>query len=386
MPARTRVILNDRALRSPRTGVGHYIIELLAALARQTPDIDLLPFYSRCFSLRRHQKTATSDPSASGASVYRPARRPPAWLRRIAQDTYFAAFEAYAVLRGYSLYHEPNHIPAPWHGPILTTMHDVSVIRHPQWHPPDRVTWYDRDFAAGLARTHHFIAVSEFTRREMVDLLGVDARRITVIPLGARTIFHPRPPDEVRARLHERNLPNACVLYVGTIEPRKNVPGVLAAYARLPASLRAQHPLVLAGVSGWGQENVEALIRENLLDGVRVLGYVSDEDLAYLYNAARVLVWPTFYEGFGLPPLEAMASGTPVISSSISSIPEVVGDAGILIEPRDVDALTESLRRVLEDDALAESLIIRGLARSRLFSWSRCAAEHATLYRRFATE
>ncbi len=377
-PARCRVILNDRAVRGPLTGVGHYVLELLRALPDVAPDIGVLPFYQTCLSRRRAVPVRAS--LAPG-----PPRRWPAWIRPVAHEAYHLAFDLAATLGRFSLYHEPNHIPAPWHGPILTTVHDLSVLRHPEWHPLDRVRWYERDFMASLPRSTHFITVSAFSRSEMVNLLGVGCGRISVIPLGVRAVFHPRPAADVRAWLTSEHLPPEYVLFAGTLEPRKNLPAVLDAYSRLPRGLRDRFPLLLAGMTGGRREELADRLRDNALENnVRVLGYVDDEALARLYCGARLLVWPSFYEGFGLPPLECMASGTPVIASSVTSIPEVVGDAGLLVDPHDPGAIGDALHRVLEDDGLAEDLSARGLERAKRFSWRTCAATHADLYRRFA--
>ncbi len=378
-PAGPQIIFNDRALRNPRTGVGHYITELLGALPGVAPDIRVLPFYEKI--LRRAGRTDRGTRPADA-----PARRPAAWTRRLAQELYAAAFEGAGTLGGYQLYHEPNHIPMPWHGPIVTTVHDLSVLRHPEWHPADRVDWYGRDFEIGVARTTHFLSVSEFTRQEMVDLLDLDPDRITVIPNGVRPIFHPRPVQQARRWLGTAGLPEGFILFVGTIEPRKNLETLLAAFAGLPPGLRSRLTLVVAGMTGWAREGLHAMAqRHGVADRVRGLGYVGDEDLAWLYCGARLLAWPSLYEGFGLPPLEAMACGTPVITSNCSAMPEVVGDAGLLVDPRNPRGLRDAMAAVLEQPDFAQTLAHAGLERSRQFTWQQSAAAHAQIYRRFAT-
>jgi len=378
---RARVILNDRPLRRPWTGVGHYIAQLIAALREHDPELDLLPFYQTYVA--RGPDAGPRRPPVAPGTRYQP-RWPPR-LRHVVQDAYNAALGTIGRVGGYQVYHEPNHIPGHWPGAIVTTIHDLSALRCPAWHPPDRVRWYERDFFAALPRSRHFITVSQFSKREMVDLLGIEPDRITVIGLGPRAIFHPRPAQAVAAWLTPHGLPRDYLLYVGTIEPRKNIDGLLAAYAGLPPATRQRVPLLMAGMGGWGRRSAETLVRHHGLDGqVHLLGYVEDEELAYLYAGARALVWPTFYEGFGLPPLECMASGTPVISSNTSSIPEVVGDAGILVDPNDAPQIGRAIARVLDDRQFARSLAARGLERSRTFSWPRAAAGHAAIYRRLA--
>lgn len=389
---RCRVMVNDRCLRNPTTGVGRYVTELLAGLAEVAPEVETWAFYSwlrrREVSRAARETDAAEIPPpvglASASRGMRPPHRSPDWMRRCMQGAYDAVFAFAGTAAGYRLYHEPNHIPMPWDGPIVTTVHDVSVLRHPAWHPADRVAWYERDFAAGVARTTHFIAVSEFTKREMVELAGIDAGRISVVPLGVRAAFSPRPVDEVAAWCRSSGgvIVPGYLLYVGTIEPRKNVPGLIEAYARQPATLRTKHPLVIAGMAGWGQQEVLTLAeRHGVAGDVRVLGYVADAALPMLYNAAAALVWPTLYEGFGLPPLEAMACGTPVISSDAASVPEVVGDAGVLVNPYDSSALAEAMRVVLEDGPGRERLRAAGLARAAAFTWSACARRHGEIYR-----
>jgi len=376
MPASgPRVIVNDRVLWGPRTGIGHYVAELISGLREADPGVELLPFY-QMYLARLLRRPGERRPS-------RPCARPPSWLRPTVEKLYQAAFARVGRLCGCQLYHEPCNIPGPWDGLILTTIHDLSVIRYPQWHPADRVQWYQSQFEAALARSEHFVAVSEFTKREMVELLAISPERITVIHAGPRPAFRPRPPDQVRTWLAARGLPAQYLLYVGTLEPRKNLDGILAAYSRLPSSIREGCPLLLAGSAGWQHEAIDRLVRGHGLQAqVRALGYQDDQALAMLYAGARALVWPSFYEGFGLPPLEAMATGTPVISANSSSIPEVVASAGILVDPHDVGQISAAIRAVLEDRVLAEALSQRGLRRSREFSRLRFAAEHAALYRR----
>lgn len=375
-----RVMINDRCLRNAQTGVGRYVNELLAALPKVDPGIDILAFYRTYFTRGKSRST-----NRLGAAIgVKPPRRAPDWVRRGLLAGYELAFETHGAFHGFRLYHEPNHIPGDWNGPVITTVHDLSVVRHPEWHPADRVRWYERSLLPSLPRSAHFITVSEFTRQEMIELLGVAPERITAIPLGVRTEFAPRPAKAVRARLAERGWPAEYLLFVGTMEPRKNVPGLLAAYAHLPPELRRRFPLVIAGAGGWGMHPLaDEIAAAGLTGQVQILGYVADEDLGWLYAGARALVWPTFYEGFGLPPLECMATGTPVITTNVASLPEVVGDAGLLVDPHDTTALAEAMRRIAEDDEFAADLARRSCLRSEAFTWEQCAAEHAAIYRRY---
>jgi len=375
-----RVILNDRVLFRPWTGVGHYVAQLLVALRAERRDIAVETFLSRWKTPRAGQ----SEPS--GIDRY---RQPPllqrvraSWpVRRAAQTAYRFVFGLGA--RSYDLYHEPNHIPIRCRRPTVTTIHDLSVLEHPEWHPADRVRWYEREFRAGLSQTRRFLAVSEFTRSRMVQLLDLSPEVIDVTPLAARPAFRPPSPEviaEVCARL---SLPPRFFLFVGTLEPRKNVAGLLEAYAALPARLRRQCPLVLAGGWGWKTEALAARLEaHDLRNDVRLLGYRRDPELAALYARCTAFVWPTLYEGFGLPPLEAMACGAPVIVSRVASLPEVVGNAGILLDPHDSAAWTAAMRRMAEEAEWRAEWQLRSLARAKRFSWERCAAATIACYRR----
>jgi glycosyltransferase involved in cell wall biosynthesis len=177
------------------------------------------------------------------------------------------------------------------------------------------------------------------------------------------------------------DLPERFVLFVGTLEPRKNLMRLVQAYAGLPASVRRHVSLVIAGGPGWLSETLRREVAERgLADRVRFIGYVRDEDMAPLYSLATVFAYPSLYEGFGLPVLEAMACGVPVLTSNVSSLPEVAGGAAVLVAPTDVDAIADGLTQLLDDTALAAKLVARGLEWSTNFSWDRCARETLAVY------
>ncbi|MGE0478888.1 MAG: glycosyltransferase family 4 protein [Phycisphaerae bacterium] len=419
MPDRVRVIVNDRPLRQTLTGVGHYIRQLLLALDEPELGVDAAPFFYTHLSRRDWRRAsdaaapthgvaaasarpdADTDATAGGARAAPvagdapgPARlsrsgaalghsRKPWWLRRMMHGAYAGVFRALA--RRYAVYHEPNHIPMPSRLATVTTVHDLSVLEHPEWHPLDRVKWYEAEFAAGVRQTRHFLAASEFTKRRMVERLALPADRITVTLQAARPAFCVPPRAQVRAALAALGAPADAFLYVGTLEPRKNVAGLLDAYSRLPAPLRRRHPLLLIGAWGWKHDALRAkLAQRGVADDVRLLGYMDDANLACLYASCRAFVWPTLYEGFGLPPLEAMACGAPVVVSDVASLPEVVGDAGVRHSPNDVESWTRALHQLAEDDAWRGELARRGLARAAEFTWARCARETAAVYRAVA--
>lgn len=381
-----RVILNDRPLRQTLTGVGHYIHQLMLEFDRHAEDVHVDPFFFKTLGRQdwRRRPHDEFDAQSRDAKARRDigGSRKPWWMRRIMQTVYGAAFRFSA--KKYNLYHEPNHIPMAADVPVVTTVHDLSVLIYPKWHPADRVRWYEAEFDKGVSRTARFIAASEFTKAEMVKRLSIAPERIDVTYQAPRAAFGVSNPERVRNVLEELRLPPRFFLFVGTLEPRKNIPCLLESYAALPAPLRERHPLVIVGAWGWNQDALRDRVSHLIGKTVHIVGYQTDETLAALYSACIALVWPTYYEGFGLPPLEAMACGAAVIASQCSSLPEVVGDAGELVQVDKVPAWTETLRRVAEDTDYRNDLRRRGLARAATFTWQRCAEQTIACYRRAA--
>ena len=203
----------------------------------------------------------------------------------------------------YDLYHEPNFLPYPSDLPTVLTIHDLSVLNHPEWHPADRVARYARDFERGLRQCSHIVTVSEFIRQEIIHTLGWSPERVTVTPNGVRPGLGPLPAAAVQRELSRLGLPAQYLLYIGTLEPRKNLLMLLRAYTSLPWETRDKFPLLLVGNWGWNTADLaDYYDKEARHRGVLHLGYVADEHLQTLYNGARALVFPSYYEGFGLPP------------------------------------------------------------------------------------
>ncbi len=262
-------------------------------------------------------------------------------------------------------------------------MHDLSWIRYPQTHPIERVRALDRFFGKGLEQASLILTDSSFVRQELMSEFRLPPQRIRVVPLAAGEAFRPAAVAQLEPTLTKYHLtPERYFLSVGTLEPRKNLKIVLQAYERLPTPLRERYPLILAGGSGWKNEALQRLLDPLEARGqVRRLGYLPQADLVALTAGACTLVYPSLYEGFGLPPLEAMSCGVAPVVSNVASLPEVVGDAGIQVDPADVQALTQALRSLAEDDALRSRLGALSLQRASAYSWQRCAAETADAYR-----
>ena len=260
----------------------------------------------------------------------------------------------------------------------VLTIYDMTLLLFPEWHPASRLALMGSALAPAAARADRIVTPSQHTRNDVLKLLPVEPERVIVVPGGIEPIFRPRPEAETAARLAPLGLPMGdYLLFLGTIEPRKNLARLLEA-----AKSAEVGTLVVAGGHGWHNAAIrEAMARLERAGRVRALGYVPDDLRLPLLAGARAFVYPSLYEGFGLPPLEAMACGTPVLTSNVSALPEVMGDAALYVDPTDVPALAAALTRIWRDDALRADLKARGLARASQFSWDRTARETLDVYR-----
>jgi alpha-1,3-rhamnosyl/mannosyltransferase len=380
-----RIVINATPLLARRSGIGRYIHQLADALLRLDRENEYTFFYGYSFgrALRDQPDRAVMTAKALATRVMKDPWR----LREAIHRTVFAAGR---LTRRFDLYHEPNYVPLPFSGPLVMTVCDLSVLLYPESHPPQRVAWFERGFLPAVTRAARIITISHYVKGEIVERLGLPPERVDVTCLAADPHFRPMGPEEIGPLLRARGLPERYVLTVGTVEPRKNLATLLRAYAALPPKLSQAHPLVIVGMQGWVGDTshygeLAALASQlGLADKVIFAGYVPDEELPAVYAGATVFVFPSLYEGFGLPPLEAMACGAPVISSNAASLPEVVGEAGLLVEPTDAATLTSAIEQVLSDDALRAALSSRGPQRAREFSWERCARETVGSYQRAA--
>ncbi|MBI1299383.1 glycosyltransferase [bacterium] len=271
--------------------------------------------------------------------------------------------------------------------PTLLTVYDLIAMRHPETVSPRARLLFRLTTQLALRAADHVVTISDATRRDLLAHFPVDADHVTAIPLAADPRFTPQTQDAVVAVRRKYSLPSRFIFYLGINKPHKNLIRLVDAYARLTQSLvpSPQSPvpnLVIAGA--WDERYPEARDRSaalNLGERVRFLGRVDDADLPALYSACTLFVFPSVYEGFGLPVLEAMACGAPVACGDASSLPEAAGEAALLFDPRDEEAIADALRRALEDDSLRRTLADRSLQQARCFSWQRTAAETLSCYR-----
>lgn len=286
--------------------------------------------------------------------------------------------------RGLPLIHDPTGtMPLLLTGARkVVTIHDVIPYIYPETSSLlDRLI-YRRWLPLAVRRADAVITVSERSRADILRFLPVRPERVVVIPEAAGERFRPLEPAAVRPALERYGVPSPYMLYVGSIEARKNLARLLEAYAALRARAPAP-PLVIVGVRRWKYGPVDAALQRLGLAGhVHFTGFVADADLPALYAGAALFVFPSLYEGFGLPVLEALSCGAPVVTANSSSLPEVAGDAALLVDPLDQGQIAAAMERILTEPDLAAELRARGLARARLFSWGRAARETAALYRR----
>jgi glycosyltransferase involved in cell wall biosynthesis len=292
-----------------------------------------------------------------------------------------------AVRLGLDLVHDPIGASpftlGRWAGRFrrVVTLHDAIAFEYPQGYPFLNNLLHRTYVPATLGNVDAVATDSEHARSALVRYLGLRPERVPVVPLGVDADrFRPAPPDQARAVAARYGLDGPFVLYVGAYQARKNILGLVEAFGRVHRE-RPELKLALAGPSPWAYPALRERLEGLGSDAVRVLGYVADPDLPALYGAASVYVLPSLHEGFGIPVLEAMACGTPVVCSTATSLPEVAGDAALLVDPRDPDAIADAVERVVADRALADEMRRRGLARAGRFTWDRTAAGYAALYR-----
>jgi alpha-1,3-rhamnosyl/mannosyltransferase len=259
-------------------------------------------------------------------------------------------------------------------------IHDPTPLLMPECHTASNVRYFREFVERVLPRLAGVLAPSEAVKRDLVEQCGARADRITVAPHGVDESFFPGGPLEPQRDRHD--LPERYILFLGALEPRKNLATLLEAYALLPEELRREFPLMVAGAHGWRNRELRRRLAAGRDLGVRVIGYVPPLNLPLVYAGASVFVFPSLYEGFGMPLLEAMASGVPVVASNVSAMPEVVGDAGVLVDPRSPAELARAIERLLADPPAARALGERGRARARQFTWERAALATKAFFER----
>jgi alpha-1,3-rhamnosyl/mannosyltransferase len=390
-----RILFNRLTTLGNRTGIGRHAANLLTALEEVAVDdrIEGFPTGLPWTACRAHSEVAAlvgrlrrhahlSQPF----SWLRPLVRLPAaiaarldpWVKAWIRN-HIRSLLAHGEFDGY---HEPNFLPFATELPTIVTIHDLSVLYYPEWHPVGRIEQYRRRFLRGLAQSRHLITVSDTVRREVIRALGVPPERVTRVYNGVSADFEPLPKATTAAWLRRLRLQPGYLLHVGTLEPRKNLLMLMRAYCGLPLPLRERAPLLLAGGWGWQDQGIRdyyhGIARHR---GVRHLGYLPEGALPALYNGARALVCPSHYEGFGLPCIEMLACGGAVLASTAEVFRETLAGQAQLIPADDVDAWRTAMSEMIADEDCR--LVLRRGARkhARRFNWKDAALETLKVYR-----
>ena len=385
------ILVNAESLVHPLSGIGRYTLELLRQYTRHFDAAELQVFQGLATApasdaIRRFESQVELRGKWSTRRL-----KFLHWLAdrttlpyRLHQARVQRAFRRCEKL-GYEnfVYHEPNFILKPWRGPSVATIHDLSVFHYPQHHPRSRVSFLQENLVQTLDSADRIVTDCELVRAELIERFEVPEEKISAIYLGVESDFRPKNPEVREPVLARHGLSGfPYVLCVATFEPRKNVISLIRAWESLPRELRKHYRLVVAGGKGWQNTQADGALARLIDKGEAVnLGYVPREDMPSLYSAAEAFTFPSLYEGFGLPVLEAMACGTAVITSRATSMAEFAGGCVRLVDPLDIEELGSSLQTLLEDETARAELVQKAAKHAAGFTWKRCAEQHLEIYR-----
>lgn len=379
-----KIIFSVEPIRFPLTGIGRYAYELARHLT-QNPAVDELRYFTGYGFVSQLPTKNTMSERKITTSVKRVGRlfARNSTLLEIGRLFLQTRQRRNLACTSDYLYHGPNFYLPEVRGPAVVTFHDLSILTMPECHPVERVRFMSKEIMLSLKRATIIITDSDYVRDQVADYFSWPLERIRTVPLAGGSNFSPRNAREVAPDLRALDLiPGGYALYAGTIEPRKNLERLLIAYEQLDVRLRRHYPLILAGYRGWNNDAIIERVRRAEREGwARYVGYVSNSILPSLFAGARLFVFPSLHEGFGLPVLEAMASGVPVVCSNSSSLPEVAGGAAAMCSPLDVDELSRLIAQGLEEGKWRRQAVDKGLLRAGTFSWHRCTTETVDVYR-----
>ncbi len=384
-----KVILGCDPLLMPLTGIGHYTNQIGHGL-KSNQSIESLEFFAH--GKFYHDNILKTNESLNDSHT---GKESVVNFRQLmaSSDLIVKCYSKLLplltkfTLRNHAeyIYHSPNFVLPNFEGKKITTIHDLSTIRYPQYHPSARVSFVNKAIDDALTYADHIITDSEFVKRELIQLFGGNKNKITAIPLGADQSYRVRGAGECQNVLALYKLKyKEYFLFVSTIEPRKNLIRLLQAYKIYREKSPNGYPLILVGGKGWNNQAVFDEINIMQDKGwVKYLGYINQTHVPTLYSAARALLFPSVYEGFGLPVLEAMQSGTPVLTCKDSSMSEITGSSAVLIEVNDVEMMAKQIKRLSEDELLCKKLSKSGVTQTLNFSWEQCVLETINVYQSF---
>jgi glycosyltransferase involved in cell wall biosynthesis len=372
-----RVGIDASLLLKPRSGIGRYIEHLIQGLDAVDGRNDYVLFAG---SIRKRLPV----PAYSSLRVScKQMTMPTSVLHLLSGFGKWRLPTFDRIASGMDVIHWPNYLLIESdRSRAVVSIHDLTILLYPQYHPWTRVKRFQSGLAHSAKKADAIIVPSHSTKTDVVRLLDAPEHKIHVVNYSAAPSFVPANLNQQEIVLRKYGLsPGRYVAFLGNLEPRKNLDRLLESFARLVNEGRRDCPLVLIGAEGWKSRGlIQSVERLSLQRYVTMTGYVSEQDLPALLSGAVAFVYPSLYEGFGLPPLEAMACGTPVITSNVSSLPEVVGDAAILVDPYDTEALSSAMLKLISDTDLRHVLREKGLARAKLFSWDETARQTLRVY------
>ena len=374
-----KLLVNLSSLNHPLTGIGEYTLNLVKEMLDDDQVQDLKGIRSSKY-LDRHQISVLIAALEQGHQTDQPLTR---YLKKMSRLKLIAriarkainayreiSFRFYRNMLKHYIYWEPNYICLNHQGVCVPTVHDLSHLICPQFHPKARVKYLKAELPRTLARAKHVIVVSEYTKQSVMEHFDLDDQQITVVPPSVKSEYYPRTASECAQLKKRLGLPENFILFVGTLEPRKNLQGLLLAYKLLSTELKSQYPLVLSGKKGWLLEDIEQILQPMLDSGEVIwLGYLNSKDLPALYSSATAFTYVSHFEGFGMPIAEAMACGTAVIASDNTAMKEASGGAVCIVSPHSIGSIAQGMRKVLLDSEYRIECETKGLEISKNRSW-----------------
>lgn len=380
-----QIALGAISLSGPLTGIGQYTWHLAKELHQLNQDVSLF-LGNKWTSLDLYNNPIESLVQKNPFHQ-RVARKLRSWIpnsrhtvNQLRQHHFNSGIRKISPQP--QIYHETNFIPWKSNLPIVATIHDLSWIRHPETHPQDRIEWLNNNLEDCLIRTDQVIVVSDFVKDELIDLFGPAVeKKIKRVYNGVSSDFYKRnsiDSDEILRGydLHYKKY----ILCVGTMEPRKNLKTIIQAYSQLKPEIKKDYPLIIAGSKGWLNEALNQLLTGMAETNIKVLGYVPQEDLPYLYSGAIMTAYGSIYEGFGLPVIESMACETPVLISEAQALLEVAHGQALICETQNVESWVNGMMTIFESNSLAQELATNSKERSNFFNWATTAQETLKIY------
>jgi glycosyltransferase involved in cell wall biosynthesis len=374
-----KLLVNLSSLNHPLTGIGEYTLNLVKEMLDDDQVQDIKGIRSSRY-LDRHQISVLIAALEQGHQTDQPLTR---YLKKMSRLKLIAriarkainayreiSFRFYRNMLKHYIYWEPNYICLNHQGVCVPTVHDLSHLICPQFHPKARVKYLKAELPRTLARAKHVIVVSQYTKQSVMEHFDLDDQQITVVPPSVKSEYYPRTASECAQLKKRLGLPENFILFVGTLEPRKNLQGLLLAYKLLSTELKSQYPLVLSGKKGWLLEDIEQILQPMLDSGEVIwLGYLNSKDLPALYSSATAFTYVSHFEGFGMPIAEAMACGTAVIASDNTAMKEASGGAVCIVSPHSIGSIAQGMRKVLLDSSYRIECETKGLEISKNRSW-----------------